>query len=61
MTFEDDMLLEAMTALKGIEHRCAQDIGWIKTVRNKVFRSPEVNILLIFMSIIIINGILKRK
>ncbi|XP_075230787.1 tetratricopeptide repeat protein 39C-like [Lycorma delicatula] len=41
MTFEDDMLGEAMAALRDIEHRCAQDIGWIKTVRNKVFGSPE--------------------
>ncbi|RZF48917.1 hypothetical protein LSTR_LSTR003297 [Laodelphax striatellus] len=40
MTFEEDMLTEAMNSLRDIERRCAQDIGWIKTMRNRVFGSP---------------------
>jgi hypothetical protein len=37
MTFEDEKLQEAMQVLKDMEKRCAQDMGWMKTVKNKVF------------------------
>jgi len=37
MTFEEEKLQEAMQVLKDMEKRCAQDMGWIKTVKNKVF------------------------
>lgn len=39
MTFEDDKLDEAIQTLKDIERRCAQDVGWLKSMRNKVFGS----------------------
>uniref|UniRef100_A0A1B6CUZ4 Tetratricopeptide repeat protein 39C n=1 Tax=Clastoptera arizonana TaxID=38151 RepID=A0A1B6CUZ4_9HEMI len=37
MTFEEDMLAESLATLKEVEKRCAQDIGWLKSVRNKMF------------------------
>jgi hypothetical protein len=37
MTFEEEKLQEAMQVLKDMEKRCAHDMGWIKTVKSKVF------------------------
>lgn len=42
MSFEDDMLAESLTTLREIEKRCAQDIGWLKSMRNKVFGPDKV-------------------
>lgn len=39
MTFEDDKLEEALQTLRDIERRCAQDVGWLKSMKNKVFGS----------------------
>ncbi|XP_046659988.1 tetratricopeptide repeat protein 39C-like [Homalodisca vitripennis] len=39
MSFEEEMLTEAQTVLRNVERRCAQDIGWLKSMRNKVFGS----------------------
>uniref|UniRef100_A0A8D9AGD6 Tetratricopeptide repeat protein 39C n=2 Tax=Cacopsylla melanoneura TaxID=428564 RepID=A0A8D9AGD6_9HEMI len=37
MTFEEDKLNECMTELRALERRCAGEIGWLKSMRNKVF------------------------
>ncbi|KAI5698075.1 hypothetical protein M8J75_001344 [Diaphorina citri] len=37
MTFEEDKLNECMAELRALERRCASDIGWLKSMRNKVF------------------------
>ncbi|KAJ4443041.1 tetratricopeptide repeat protein 39C-like [Periplaneta americana] len=37
MTFEDEKLQESLQTLRDMEKRCAQDIGWLKAVRNKMF------------------------
>ncbi|XP_067006614.2 tetratricopeptide repeat protein 39C [Anabrus simplex] len=37
MTFEEEKLQESLQTLKDMEKRCAQDIGWLKAMRNKVF------------------------
>lgn len=42
MSFEEDMLAESQATLKEMEKRCAQDVGWLKSVRNKVFGSVKV-------------------
>lgn len=44
MTFEDDLLTESMAELRDMEKRCAQDIGWLKSVRNKVFGTILSNV-----------------
>ena len=41
MTFEDDELQQAMTLLKDMERECASDIGWLKSMRCRVFRADE--------------------
>lgn len=41
MTFEDDKLQESLQTLRDMEKRCAQDIGWLKAVRNKMFGSDN--------------------
>ncbi|CAL1687001.1 unnamed protein product [Lasius platythorax] len=41
MTFEDDKLQQAMLLLKDMERECASDIGWLKSVKSKVFRAEE--------------------
>lgn len=45
MSFEEEMLAESLATLKEMEKRCAQDIGWLKSMRNKVFGSEKVLIL----------------
>lgn len=37
MTFEEDKLNSCMSELRALERRCASDIGWLKSMRNKVF------------------------
>ncbi|KAF4523049.1 hypothetical protein B566_EDAN012778 [Ephemera danica] len=37
MTFEEEKLQESLEVLRDMEKKCAQDIGWLKSVRNKVF------------------------
>ncbi|KAJ9581243.1 hypothetical protein L9F63_023569 [Diploptera punctata] len=37
MTFEEEKLQESLQTLRDMEKRCAQDIGWLKAVKNKVF------------------------
>ncbi|KAL6421808.1 hypothetical protein ACFW04_010971 [Cataglyphis niger] len=41
MTFEDDKLQQAILLLKDMERECASDIGWLKSVKSKVFRAEE--------------------
>ncbi|PSN55659.1 Tetratricopeptide repeat protein 39C [Blattella germanica] len=41
MTFEDEKLQESLQTLRDMEKRCAQDIGWLKAVRNKMFGSDH--------------------
>lgn len=41
MTFEEEKLQESLQTLRDMEKRCAQDIGWLKTVKNKVFGSDS--------------------
>ncbi|XP_067213020.1 tetratricopeptide repeat protein 39C-like [Linepithema humile] len=41
MTFEDDKLQQAMLLLKDMERECASDIGWLKSMKSKVFRAEE--------------------
>jgi hypothetical protein len=44
MTFEDEELQESLQTLRDMEKRCAQDIGWLKTVRNKMFGSDNSSV-----------------
>lgn len=37
MTFEEDKLEESLQSLRDIEKVCAHDVGWLKSVKNKVF------------------------
>lgn len=37
MTFEEEKLNKAFSALREVERRCTADDGWLKTVTNKVF------------------------
>lgn len=37
MTFEEEKLQESLQTLRDMEKRCVQDIGWLRSVRNKVF------------------------
>ncbi|KAG7209648.1 hypothetical protein KM043_011294 [Ampulex compressa] len=41
MTFEDDNLLQAIMLLKDMERECASEIGWLKSMRTRVFRAEE--------------------
>ncbi|KAG8232492.1 hypothetical protein J437_LFUL011261 [Ladona fulva] len=46
MSFEEEKLQVSLQALKEMEKRCAQDIGWLKIMKNKVFgngNSPGSN------------------
>lgn len=44
MTFEDDKLQQAMLLLKDMERECASDIGWLKSMKSKVFRAEETGV-----------------
>lgn len=37
MTFEEEKLNKAFSALREVERRCTVDDGWLKTVTHKVF------------------------
>lgn len=41
MSFEDDKFQRAMLLLKEVERECANDIGWLKSMKNRVFRSDD--------------------
>ncbi|XP_048266528.1 tetratricopeptide repeat protein 39C-like [Bombus affinis] len=41
MTFENDKLQQAMLLLKDMERECASDIGWLKSMKSKVFKAEE--------------------
>ncbi|XP_032672032.1 tetratricopeptide repeat protein 39C-like [Odontomachus brunneus] len=41
MTYEHDKLQQAMLLLKDMERECAGDIGWLKSVKSKVFKAEE--------------------
>lgn len=43
MTFEDDKFQQATLLLKDMERECAGDIGWLKSVKSKVFRAEETD------------------
>ncbi|XP_011878324.1 PREDICTED: tetratricopeptide repeat protein 39C-like isoform X2 [Vollenhovia emeryi] len=43
MTFEEDKFQQATLLLKDMERECAGDIGWLKSVRSKVFRAEETD------------------
>jgi hypothetical protein len=44
MTFEDEKLQESLQTLRDMEKRCAQDIGWLKAVRNKMFGNDNSSV-----------------
>ncbi|XP_015189345.1 PREDICTED: tetratricopeptide repeat protein 39C-like isoform X2 [Polistes dominula] len=41
MSFEDDKLQQAMLLLRDMERECANDIGWLKSMKNRVFKAEE--------------------
>lgn len=49
MSFEEDMLAESQATLREMEKRCAQDIGWLKSMRNKVFGPNKVTYFWIYI------------
>lgn len=57
MTFEDDKLQQAMTLLKDMERECASDIGWLKSMRCKVFRADETGVIILARYV---NRVIKR-
>jgi hypothetical protein len=44
MTFEEEKVQESLQTLRDMEKRCAQDIGWLKAVRNKMFGSDNSSV-----------------
>ncbi|XP_073997165.1 tetratricopeptide repeat protein 39C-like [Rhodnius prolixus] len=44
MTFEEDSLEEAMVVLKELEGKCAQNLGWIRAMKNRVFGKSELGV-----------------
>lgn len=36
MTCEDEGVEEALTILKDLESKCAQNLGWLRAMKNKV-------------------------
>ncbi|PBC25545.1 Tetratricopeptide repeat9C [Apis cerana cerana] len=43
MTFENDKLQQAISLLKDMERECASDIGWLKSMKSKVFKAEETD------------------
>ncbi|XP_043790093.1 tetratricopeptide repeat protein 39C-like [Apis laboriosa] len=43
MTFENDKLHQAILLLKDMERECASDIGWLKSMKSKVFKAEETD------------------
>lgn len=48
MTFENDKLHQAILLLKDMERECASDIGWLKSMKSKVFKAEETDVIIIF-------------
>lgn len=48
MTFEEDKLEESLQNLKDVEKRCSQNIGWLKSMKNKVFNTFSYSVSLPF-------------
>jgi hypothetical protein len=44
MTFEDDKLQEAVQLLRDMERECAGDIGWLKSMRTRVFGTDATDV-----------------
>lgn len=44
MTFENDKLQQAILLLKDMERECASDIGWLKSVKSKVFKAEDTGV-----------------
>lgn len=44
MTYEHDKLQQAILLLKDMERECAGDIGWLKSVKSKVFKAEETSV-----------------
>lgn len=60
MTYEDDKLEQALSMLKEMERECAGDIGWLKSVKNKMFRTQETGVSFFFINtMFFINTIYK--
>lgn len=45
MTFEDDKLQQTILLLKDMERECASDIGWLKSMKSKVFKAEETGVI----------------
>jgi len=59
MTFEDDKLQQAILLLKDMERECAGDIGWLKSVKSKMFRAEETGVsVFFFFNIVIVLSII---
>ncbi|XP_044016905.1 tetratricopeptide repeat protein 39C-like isoform X1 [Aphidius gifuensis] len=43
MTFENDKLEEAVKLLNETERECVDDVGWFKTVKNRVFNNDKLH------------------
>lgn len=44
MTFEEEKLEQAIMLLKDMERECASEVGWLKSMRSKVFRAEETTV-----------------
>lgn len=44
MTYECDKLQQAMLLLKDMERECAGDIGWLKSMKSRVFKEEETSV-----------------
>lgn len=44
MTFEDEKLQQAVKILKETERECSNDIGWLKSMTNRVFGAESPNV-----------------
>lgn len=55
MTFEEDKFQQATLLLKDMERECAGDIGWLKSVKSKVFRAEETDVSCLHFNIIILK------
>ncbi|GLV44942.1 hypothetical protein CBL_14486 [Carabus blaptoides fortunei] len=44
MSFEEERLDEALVIMRDTEKKCAADIGWLKSVKSKMFGSKAINI-----------------
>jgi len=39
LSYETERLDEAIEALRSLERRCGQEVGWLRSVKNRVFGS----------------------